>query len=156
MSKARGPLRPDDLHGPSNSRHQSFSSKPPLRSRVGRRATNFRLARGFPSARGTSPAPPDRSIDALTRLGRQGQRVNPRHADSLTPPGNPAPALCGQPATVRPSPTLCVCCAEWAASFLNTVLPAPVLPPCRAPRGGMATPSRSVRPPTSHSPRTMS
>jgi hypothetical protein len=61
---------------------------------------NLRLARGSPSTRGASPVSPDRSIKCPDTLGHHSQKTNPRQADLLTPPGNLAPALCSQSATV--------------------------------------------------------
>jgi hypothetical protein len=109
------------------------------------------------SPRPTAPhlLPLTGALNALTRRGRPDQKENPRHVDLLTPPGSPTPALCEEPTIVRPSPALCRCCAGWPVSFLNTVLPTHVLPTRRAPRKGMATPSRSVRSPTQHSPMTV-
>jgi hypothetical protein len=65
------------------------------------------IARGFPLTHVTSPALPTGALNVLTHHGCLGQRANPRHNDSLTPPGNPTPAPCEQPATVRPSSALC-------------------------------------------------
>jgi hypothetical protein len=132
------------------------SNKSPPRSRVPAPRAGLHLARGFPSARGTSPTPPTGALNTVTCHKRPGQRENPHHADPLTPPGNPVSALCGQPAIVRSSLVLCEHCAEWHTSFLDTVLPAPVLPPRHTPRKGTTTPSRSVHPPTRSSPRTVS
>jgi hypothetical protein len=73
---------------------------------------NLRLARGSPSTRGASPVSPDRSIKCPDTLGHHSQKTNPRQADLLTPPGNLAPALCSQSATVQPSPVLCGRCTR--------------------------------------------
>jgi hypothetical protein len=111
----------------------------------------LRLTRGSPSTRGALPAPPDRGIIAPSRRGSHGQKTDPRHVDSLTPPGNLAPALrlvcrcCTIPGAVWVLHTRCV---ERPGSITSTMSPAPVLPPRRARRKGMGTPSRGVRPVT--------
>jgi hypothetical protein len=104
----------------------------PPHSRVPDPRADLRLARGFrPLERVTaslkaSPRPaaphllsPTRALNAPTHRRRSGQRTNPCHADPLTLPGNLAPTLCGQPATVRPSPALCECCAQWQGVILR-------------------------------------
>jgi hypothetical protein len=83
---------------------------------------------------------PDRSIKCLDMPRAPGSKGNPHHVDLLTPPGKPVSTLYGQPAVVRPSPTLYEHCAKWRASSLDTVIPAPVLPPRRTPRKGTTTP----------------
>jgi hypothetical protein len=145
-------------------------SESPPRSRVSAPRASLRLSRGFQplervstSLEGPSPSsePPPRSrlplgpryltcsptgaLNALTRSGRTGQRANPHHADPLTPPGNQAPALCGQLAAVRPS-WRCACTVRSGRRHFVTLcypLPsflhvAPLEKGRRRPRGAYA------------------
>jgi hypothetical protein len=100
------------------------------------------------------PLLPTKALNAPSRHRCRGQRQDPRHAESLTLPGNRESG----PGAVWTSPLLCCHsrqCAVWPASFHNTVPPTLVLLPCRAPRRTPATPSRGVRLPIQRSPRTM-
>jgi hypothetical protein len=123
------------------------SSESPHRSRVPTPQASLCLTRGLPQP----VAPhlfPNRDIKCSNTSRVPRSKVNPRHADLLTPLGNLTPALFEQLATVQPSLVLYTGCAGWPVSFLGAVPPAPVPPPFRTPQKGTAAPSRSVRPPT--------
>lgn len=89
------------------------------------------------------------ALIALSRHERHSQKANPRHTALLSPPGNPALALCGQFTTIQPSGhyagTAHSLCGE-ASVIPNTVSPATILTPHQAPRKGMGAPSKCVRP----------
>jgi hypothetical protein len=129
------------------------SGKSPPRSRVLAPRASLHLAPGLPQP-ATPHLLPDQGIKCPDTPRTPVSKANPRHADLLTQPRNPIPALFEQPTAVQPSPTLYMCCAGWLVSFLGIVLPAPVLSPHRTPRKRTVTPSRSVRPPTRRPSRT--
>jgi hypothetical protein len=111
-----------------------FSVSPP-RSRALAPQTSSRLARGsrplerVSASLGASLRPqcpacsPDRGIKCSDAPWVPGSKANARHADLLTQPGNPIPALFKQPAVVPPSPMMCECCAGWPVSLCCTVPP---------------------------------
>jgi hypothetical protein len=101
---------PSNLSGPSSGRLQHPSSGLSSRSRIRRRTTNLRLARGADAPSGNSPPrsrppwardsrahSPDQSIKCSGTPRAPGSKVNPCHASPLTPPRNRIPALFRQP-----------------------------------------------------------
>jgi hypothetical protein len=142
-------------------------NRPPPRSRAPTPQASLHIAQGYRPLKRVSASleaslnswrltcfpNPDIKCSNTSRVPKS--KVNPRHADLLTPLGNLTPALFEQLATVQPSLVLYTGCAGWPVSFLGVVPPAPVPPPRRTPQKGTAAPSRSVRPPTQRPSRMM-
>jgi hypothetical protein len=104
---------------PRSSAWRPFNVSPPrLRALAPR--TSFRLARGFRPLEQASASleasldprhpscAPDQGIKCTEASQAPGSKMNPRHADLLTWPGNQISALFEQPVTVQPSR----CCAS--------------------------------------------